>query len=650
MRIRSLVFVSLLFGLAACNQVNSSTLKPPPQQEAQTGTVSPSQASLPSAEVTATPSSNPPRLLSICLINEPRSLFLYDAVSNSERSVLEAIYDGPIDIKNFTPTPVILAKMPSMADGDALLQSISVNAGDLIVDAQGNLTNLEKGVIYRPSGCTELACAQTYSGADPVQMDQLAIQFKLLPDLQWSDGMPLTAADSVYSFEVARKLTPAALPDLVGRTSSYKALDDLTMEWTGVPGFMEGQFQTKFFTPLPQHAWAVIPVNELSRNEASSRKPVGWGPYILDEWVPGDHITLHSNPLYFRASEGLPHFDDLVYRFVADNRESLSAVSAGECDVVDQSAGTEAQTAELLQLRDSGSISLIFQTAYAWDLLEFDVSPLNPDHPPFFASKEARLAVAMCINRQALVKKLSSGPMQVADLYIPSDHPLYDTAAKQYTFKPQAASDLLTATGWLDTDNDPSTPRVAQGVNGIADGTSFTIQFLTSDDTEHQAVAEMVQADLKQCGVQLNIDPQPVQQLLAAGPDGPVFGRQFDLAQFAWMTAVEPPCSLFLTNEIPGPYPDYAKGWGGVNPSGYSNPLYDQSCLDALFSLPATSQHQQKHFEAQVIFAEDLPALPLYWHYHVIVGRPDLCGLPQQTVAESIFSDLELIDYGNDCP
>ena len=154
-------------------------------------------------------------MLTICLVNEPRSLFLYDAVSTSEQSVLAAIYDGPIDIKDFTPSARHLRKNASLADGDALLQPVQVGTGDLIVDAQGNLTNLGEGVLYRPSGCTELACAQTYSGTDPVQMDQLIVRFKLLPGLLWSDGTPLTAADSVYSYEVAHSLYPSALPDQV---------------------------------------------------------------------------------------------------------------------------------------------------------------------------------------------------------------------------------------------------------------------------------------------------------------------------------------------------------------------------------------------------------------------------------------------------
>ena len=650
MHFKILVIVPLLIVLAACNQEKLNTAGLPTQQTTQESVISPSLTIGPSQEVTPVPTLQPARLLTICLVNEPRSLFLYDAVSTSEQSVLAAIYDGPIDIKNFNATPVILEKMPSLADGDALLQSVQVGAGDLIVNALGDLINLENGVLFRPSGCTELGCAQAYSGTDPVEMDQLVVHFKLLAGLQWSDGAPLTAADSVYSYEVFRSLYPSALPGRVSHTASFKALDDLTTEWVGVPGFMDGLYQTKFFSPLPQHVWASIPASELSSNDISSRDPLGWGAYVIDDWVTGDHISLHANPLYFRASEGLPFFNNLVFRFVSDDSEALSAVLAGECDLVDQSAGLEAQTESLLQLHDEGSISLVFQTASAWDLLEFDITPLSAEHTPYFSSREVRQAVAMCIDRQALIESLSGGQMQVADLYVPSVHPMFNSAARHYTFDPKAAFDLLTQAGWLDVDNDPSTPRTAQGVEGIVDGTAFRIQYLTSDDAEHLTAAQMIQADLQQCGIQADINPQPVQQYLASGPNGPVFGRQFDLAQFAWMTAMEPPCSLYLTNEIPGPYPEYAIGWGGVNASGYSNSQYDQACLDALFSLPDMPQHLAKHADAQALYAEDLPSLPLYWHYRVVVGRPDLCGIPQHSVTESIFSELELFNYGKGCP
>ncbi len=647
MRLRDIVLVPLLIGLAACNQVNSGTLIPPTVQPARTDLP---VTSAPTRAATLTPTSQPDRLLTICLVNEPRSLFLYNATSSSEKSVLQAIYDGPFDTVDYKTIPVILEKMPSLAGGDARLQAVTVKQGDLVEDADGNLANLEDGLRYRPSGCTVQGCTQVYSGTGSVQMDQLVVDFKLKAGLQWSDGQPLTAADSVYSYQVARSLYPAAIPDQVSHTGTYTALDDQTVEWTGVPGFMDAQYQAKFFTPLPQHAWAAIPPGELSTNEASSQKPIGWGPYVIDEWVTGDHITLHANPLYFRSAENLPHFDNLVFRFVADNPEALTAVLAGECDLADQAAGLESQTAGLTQLRDQGKISLEFQTASAWDLLQFDITPLNPDRPAFFASQQVRQAVAMCIDRQSLVDTLSGGQMQVADLFVPSTHPLYNAGAKHYTYDPAAASDLLAAAGWLDTDGSPATPRIAQGVPGITDGTPFSVQFLTADDAEHLAAAQAIQADLARCGIQANIDAQPIQQYLAPGPDGSVFGRNFDLAQFAWSAALEPPCSLYLTNEIPGPYPDYPKAWGGVNAGGYSNPAYDQACLDAMYSLPDMSQYAQNQASAQAIFAEDLPALPLYWHYQLDVGRPDLCNLAGQAGPGSIFSGLELFDYGEGCP
>jgi peptide/nickel transport system substrate-binding protein len=650
MHYKSLMMLLMLIGLVACNQKNAGTgnLLPPPTGEG--SLVSPS--SVPSAfpTATSTPTLSPSRLLTVCLVQEPRSLFLYSAISASEQSVLAAIYDGPFDVKNFSATPVILESVPSLESGTALLQSIMVSTGDLVVDANGNVTNLEEGTLYRPSGCSEINCAQTYAGTDPIQMDQLVVDFKLIPGLQWSDGKPLTAADSVYSYEVARSLYPSALPEQVSRTSSYKALDALSVEWVGLPGFMDGLYQTKFYSPLPQHAWSGIPVNELSSNEESSRKPLGWGAYVIDEWVADDHISLHANPLYFRAAEGLPYFDNLVYRFVADNNEALSAVLAGECDLVQQTAGLETQLDALLQLEKEAKLSLIYQQAFAWDLIEFDVTPFRADYPAFFASKEVRQAVAMCIDREALVDQLSSGHMQVADLYVPPEHPLYNPDARHYSFDPQAASALLGNAGWVDGDNDPSTPRIAQGVQGITDGTAFNVTYLTSDDSEHQTAAQLIQANLSQCGIRINIDTMPAQELLAAGPEGLVFGRLFDLAQYAWMTSTEPPCALFLSMEIPGPYPEHSKGWGGVNASGYSNTQYDQTCLDALYSLADMPQHAQKHAEAQAIFSEDLPALPLYWRFRVSVTRPDFCGIDQSTIASSIFFDLELFNYGQPCP
>jgi len=97
---------------------------------------------------------------------------------------------------------------------------------------------------------------------------------------------------------------------------------------------------------------------------------------------------------------------------------------------------------------------------------------------------------------------------------------------------------------------------------------------------------ELIQDDLKNCGVEIAIELLPASELLAPGPEGPIFGRQFDLAQFAWTTGNYNLCVLFLSAEIPSPYPAYSKGWGGVNALGYSNPDFDVACGLILTSLP----------------------------------------------------------------
>ena len=647
MHLKNLIGILLLALLAACGR---GVDLPAGQTDQSLATSQPPAAPSPTPADPATPQPEPPGLLTVCLAQEPRSLFYYDAVSTAERGVLAAVYDGPFETTAFSVQPVIVEKMPALADGDALLQPATVAPGDLLVDAAGQLVNLAQGVRYRPTGCGEQACAQTYTGDQPVQVDALVVRFRLLTGLQWADGAPLTAADSVFSYELARSLYPAAWPERVLRTQAYRALDELTVEWTGVPGDLDGLYHTRFYPPLPQHAWGGLSAQELPSSELASRQPLGWGAYAIQEWVAGDHITLQRNPFYFRAGEGLPHFDYLVYRFVADGEEALAALLAGECDLVDQTAILESQVARLDGLQAEGRLAVITQPSAAWDVLAFGIASLEPGRPDFFGQAEVRRAVAQCIDRPALVEGLSGGRMTVAESYLPAEHPLYNAEAARYAYDPAAAAERLQAAGWLDLDADPATPRTAQGVAGVPDGTAFVVDYLISPDATSQAAARSIQAWLAGCGIQADLVTQQAQSLLAAGPEGPVFGRQFDLAQFGWVTAVEPPCSLFITNEIPGSYPEYDLGWGGMNAAGYSRQTYDEACADALTSLADQPLHTQAHAQAQALFAEDLPALPLYWHFRLLVTRPDVCGLSPAALADGLLADIEQVDVGEGCP
>ena len=624
----------------------------------------------PTAEaLTPTAASAPTRLLTICLGQEPASLFLYADGSAAARAIRQAIYDGPLDVINYELAPVILQETPTLANGGVVFEAVSVQPGNLVVDAQGNLVKLAEGVAILPAGCRDESCAVPYSSQTSTQMDQMTVRFRLRAGLSWSDGEALTADDSVFSYEVARSLYPKARAELIDRTVAYRALDELTVEWRGAPGYRWSGYLSSFCTPLPRHAGGGLAAPDLLSSEAVNRAPLGWGAYRIDEWTAGDHITLSRNPHYFRAAEGLPAFEKLVFRFIPDREQALSALLAGECDYLDETNHLEMQLGRLTELETNGQIKVAYQPGGAWEHLDFAIAsfidPQSGGPLPFFQLKEARQAVALCIDRQRLVDELFAGKSVVPDVYIPADHPLFNAEVKRYVFDPAAGAKLLEDAGWLDAHSGPAstssvgptstssvgpvTPRLAQGVAGVPDGTPFEVTLLTTDDDEKQRAAQIIQESLAQCGIQVNINAVAQESLFAPGPEGVLFGRNFTLAQFGWVSSIEPPCFLYTSGEIPGAYPQYPKGWGGANASGYSNPDFDRLCRQASATLPEEPQYRSAHAQAQAIYAEDLPSLPLYLRLKTAVMRPDMCNVALNASADSTLWNLEQFNYGEAC-
>jgi peptide/nickel transport system substrate-binding protein len=484
-------------------------------------------------------------------------------------------------------------------------------------------------------------------------MDQMVVRFKLRAGLAWSDGQALSADDSVYSYELARAMYPKVFADLMDRTVAYQAVDETTLEWRGVPGYRTSAVSSLFFTPLPRHAWGNLALNDLLASEMVNRQPLGWGAYQIDEWTAGDHITLSKNPHYFRSGEGLPAFDRLVFRFIPDRAQALSALQAGECDLLDETNHLELQLQQLNELQASGKAAVAITPGIAWEHLDFGVqaasAPENGGPAAFFAKKETRQAVAYCLDRQRLVSELFPGQAALAESYISSGHPLFNPQARLYSYDPAKGAELLASAGWADGDNNPATPRTAQGVAGVPDGAAFDVTLYTADDDEKARAAQIIQEGLAGCGIKVTISAGPVETVFGPGPEGPVFGRNFALAQYGWTSSLEPPCMLYTTAEAPGPYPQFPRGWGGANASGYSNPEFDRACRQALTSLPGTPEYQTAHQQAQAIYNEDLPSLPLYLRLKATVTRPDLCVLPADPSSDSLLSSLEILRFGASC-
>jgi peptide/nickel transport system substrate-binding protein len=596
---------------------------------------------------TPKPVSGDERSLTICSGAEPDTLYLYGGGSLAASDVHEAIYDGPIDNRTFSHQPVILEKLPSLEDGDVVTKTLAVEAGDLVVDSTGAPVTLADGILVRPTGCYTTECAVAFDGT-PLEMEQMVVTFRLKPGIFWSDGTPLTAHDSVYSFELDKDPDTPSDKNLVDRTARYEALDPLTTAWTGLPGYRDSTFLTNFWTPLPEHAWSALTALELTQAEESTRLPMGWGPYVIKEWVAGEHITLAKNEYYWRADEGLPKVDSIIFRFVGENpNATIAALLSGDCDIAGQTTQLDGQVGMLLELQSVGKLAVTTAKGTVWEHLDFGINPIESyDRPGYFSDVRVRQAIAYCLDRQSVVDAVLYGQSQVLHSYVPPEHPLNNPDVEQYPFDPQRGARLLDAVGWVDEDGDPDTPRVAQGIEGVPDGTKLSFNYWTTSANERQAATRILESSLAECGIDVRLEFWSPSEFFSNAPDGPVFGRHFVVAQFAWLTEVTPPCELYLSQEITGDPEAGFCGWGCVNNTGFANSEYDAACKSALSSLPGTPAYEDFHKEAQRIFAEQLPVIPLYLSLKLAAARPDLKGFEMDPTAKSEFYNIEAFDFG----
>ena len=594
-----------------------------------------------------------PRSLTVCLGEEPNTLYPYGSLNSAARSVLSAIYDGPMDVVEYGYEPIILEKIPNLDDGDAQLSPITVRAGDQVVDSSGNLVTLNTGVEIRPSGCRGDDCVITYDGSSTIEMEQLVVTFTLLEGLLWSDGEPLTADDSIYSFELASNDAIPVSKFVVDRTQTYEAADDLTIQWWGKPGFIDPDYFTNFWMPLPRHAWGEFPPADLTKLDVSARLPVGWGPYIIDEWERGKQLHFIKNLNYFRAESELPRFEELTFLIFPDTNSAMTSLVDGTCDVLDPSVRLDGQVGLLQQMQTDRQADLLTSQTMTMEWLSFGILPasydngfnVRDDRPDFFGDERTRQAIAVCLDRQKVVDTVLFGLSQVPDSYLPADHPLHNGNLQIYEFNPTRGNQILEQVGWIDQDNNPSTPRQALGVTNVPAETPLVLNYITSSATQRHQVVEILTQSLAECGIGLNPIYYSAVDFYAQGPNGPLFGRNFDLAEYAiGVNSLEPQCGWFTTSQIPGE----ENHWVGTNISGYQNPEFDSACERALRSLSSDPEYAL-HQEAQAIFASDLPSIPLYLRLKVAATRPDFCGFTLDPSSSSALADIETFDYGEGC-
>ena len=566
---------------------------------------------IPSPTATSTPTATPepPKEIRICVGQEPISLYLYGQdPSLATTAVHHALYENLTTTLGYDYQPQGLEKLPSLTEGEATINPVEVNRGDRVVTLGGNATELIEGVsVINAAG--EIVA---FDGR-PIMMSQMVVEFTLKP-LVWADGTPVTAADSVYSFQLdADPITPGS-KFKIERTTSYEAVNDLTVRWTGLPGFNDPEYITNAWPPLPQHQLADFTATELLTAEESARHPLSSGPFMVQDWVLGDHMTLVANPHYYRQAEGLPHIDRITITFHPDG-DALTAV----CDIITQDALTVEQASSL----SDGALIPYFQSSGVFEHIAFGINSYEDygdghedGRPDWFQAAEVRRAIATCIDRQRMVAELTFGKGALIPAYIPTDHPLFPEDALTFTYDPIAANAQLDALGYVDVDGDGLRQDVSSGL-------PFSITLGTDNSSPlRPQIIRIVQENLRDCGIDVSLFELPIAEWFADGTVGPLFGREFDLGEFAWRVGARPSCHLWLTENISGPEFLGFGGWRGVNVTGWSNEAYDRACTTALNTLPGAEGYRESHQEAVRIFMTELPAIPLFAHAKAALATP----------------------------
>jgi len=431
-----------------------------------------------------------------------------------------------------------------------------------------------------------------------ISPEGLTYTFHLRPDARWSNGEPVTAADFVASWR--RMLSPSLgaenaslLYILAGAESFNRGTGDFGSVGVAAPDPHTLRVRLEhpapdFLSMLNQPAWWPVHLPTLQRFGAATERGHPWalpgrlvgnGPFVLTAWRPAQEIVVTASPTYWDAAHvrlRAIHFH-LIDALDAEER----AFRAGQLHLTEALPPGKVETyrAEAPQFL---RIDPLLGTYY------YRVNVRRPglDDP------RVRRALALAIDRSALVARILRGGQQVATTFTPPGLSGYAPAPGQ-SFDPAAARSLLAAAGHADGAGLPE----------------FELLYNTSE--AHREIAEAVQEMWRrELGVRIRLVNQDLKSTLAARRTG-----NYDLLRSSWIADYQDP-SAFL---------DTMRSDSGNNDTGWSNPDYDAAIFAASRTLDPAAR-DALYAKAENLLLQESPIIPLYHYTHVFLIAPSVRG------------------------
>ena len=195
--------------------------------------------------------------------------------------------------------------------------------------------------------------------------DGLTWRLKLRPGLKFSNGAPYTAREVVTHFK--RLLDPTknqAFVSALGTLKEAVQIDDTTVEfrlsapWAPFP---------RTFSADSLYYWAMPAEHADTAGPDLNRRPIGAGPYMMEEWKQDDSITFVKNPHYWNPAA--QHLDRIVIRVLPDPTARFTAVKTGDIDIYYEALAKQRNEAladkklKVIEYNGTGAFTLNINTA-----------------------------------------------------------------------------------------------------------------------------------------------------------------------------------------------------------------------------------------------------------------------------------------------
>lgn len=454
----------------------------------------------------------------------------------------------------------------------------------------------DKNGKINPNLVTELPTATN----GDISPDLKTWTFKLKPGIKWSDGQPLNAEDVDFTWKLWTNPKFGAYSttgfNLIKSTDI--SADKLTITFHLSQAFAPflAVWTDAGFAPLPKHHFASMSPDSILKSKDNLNPSVVSGPFMMSESVPGSHYTVVRNPNFFRASEGLPYLDKVIFKVIQNQDTVLkdfqtNGATSGWFLDVSKTAAYKALPGYSLVVNPNAS--------------NFEATVFNFNNPILGKDLDVRKAIAMAINHNTLIQTARKGQA----LPLCTDHgkafnPGYQADAPCPQFDPAGANKLLDQDGWV------------KGADGYRtkDGKKLEFKYTTTSGKPWREDDELIiQSNLKDIGIKIDIDNRPASEFF-----GPFLnGGKHDIAEFENSWVYDPDdISLTGTSAIP----NLKTGSQGSNWSFYSNPAVDK--LQTQEETSADPAVRQDAFnKLHEIYLTDFPFVILYSPTDIAVAK-----------------------------